>query len=342
MPTLRLPALLLLLAACDFPLPRSDEPGAKLPSTLTPAPVGEAVNEGARVGGFLWDLEAYAYRFLTCAQPCELPPITVPGTPLFDWSQVKGAQVHLFDPASATPRYAAEAATGANGTFRVEHVETRVGPPYFPLLTAAGAAQAVNQGPPGLPPGKFLPTLSLRPVATGNSYECLMVSSLAASDAGVVEAVAKYLTAQGTVTTAADLVDPAKTGGLALWFLYMPGPSSLRVPAFGTAVKASAGQVLPINWAPPGVGPAPLQSARGFFVDAAAPVSAMGITAVVLPPGPPAPVQFTAQDSATDMGRPWAFPPLPAMVVPPGVVSVGELPGLLPGGDAPPSWLCLQ
>jgi len=184
--------------------------------------------------------------------------------------------------------------------------------------------------------------MDLKPIATRFNY-CMGQPAALLGDTGILEAVAKHLTLTGTDTTVTDLSSPARFGGVVVWWMLQPSGAGVHVPAFGTSIEANVGQVLNVNWAPPGALPPDVQSERGFFVDAEAPVSGMGIVVTLLPAkaGPPAPVQFTAIDPVTDaeQGRPWAFPPLGPITVGPGI-SFGELPAIA-GGSAPPEWVCL-
>jgi hypothetical protein len=222
-------------------------------------------------------------------------------------------------------------------------------PPFF-------AVSVVPQGLPGfdggLPTATYLPTLTAKPIATGKTTLCLDQAAGAVSDSGPLDAVAKFLTKTGTPTTIADLTNPMKTAGVAVWWLWLPGPGALRVPAFGAQMTADIGTTYQISWLPPGTLPPFLniQSARGYFVNAGppgpmGPPPAPGLFVTVLPPlmGLPPAVTFTASDPVMDstQGRPITFPPLPPSQIPPGMITFGELQGLSPGAGAPPDWVCL-
>jgi hypothetical protein len=323
--------VLALGVGCSFELPvRGVDGGIEaIPSTrFAAAPVPTSV-----VSGFVWSPEAFWLALANCGLSCPIPPLTMPGIPLFEGATVAHAQVKLFDPLTGSATLAAPE-TGTNGVFSMTGVPSR-DVPFFPSAVTPPPAAPTDGGVPGL---EYLPTLTLRPVSTQWS-QCLNISTLQISTTGILDAVAQH---QGL--TVNDLIDPTKVGGVAVWWLFIPPAGALHVPAGETRMTSSAGTVLHINWAPPGLGP-PQQSPLGFFVSGTD-TSDLGLAVVLFPPltGPPSPVSFTPVDPVTDVtqGRPWSFPPLPPMVIPPGTISFGELGGLTPGATgAPPLWLCL-
>lgn len=318
---------------------------------------------GATIQGYTWDPEAFFWGLATCPpnpEQCPYPPITIPKSPLFPRTVVRGAAVGLFDPTQPMQTmplpFRAASPTGDSGGWQVAGVPTRPEPPFF-AVAAVGDGGGLVQAPvpslPEIPPAHYFPTQTLKPIATGATTFCLDQATGLIGDAGVLDAVARYLTSTGTPVSAADFIDPAKYGGVAVWWLFQSGPPVLRVPAFGASVTADQGRSFTIHWLAPGTGPAEvtaIQSPRGFFVDAAGgsgPGLDVAVTVVLLPPveGPPAMVGFTPTDPVSDatQGRPFSFPPLPpAMPIAPGIVSWGELQALTPNSPPPPEFVCVD
>ncbi len=306
------------------------------------------------VTGFVWDPEAFWFTLASCGQTCPIPPIRIPGVPIFDRSLVNGTAVALFDPVTAQATLTAAKPTGTDGAFELLGVPSRPGPPFLAFATRTGpeSTALTPAGPPTLTPvpaAAYLPTLTMKPIFT-RTTNCIGQGAALVSDKGALEAVAKYLSQQGSATTVADLINPARFGGVAVLWAYRAAGPPVRVPAFGVKVTTSGGTLLPINWAPPGAPLPPpllaLQSHRGFFVDTSAPQAPLGLAVLLLPPlqGPPSPTQLAVVDPVNNAadGRPWAFPPLPPMVIAPGLISFIELPGLQPGSPPPPEWVCLN
>lgn len=320
-----------------------------------PGPPGEVSIYGetggtnvANVAGFAWDPEAYWLSMAACGTSCPIPPITVPGIPIFDSSLVKGAIVNIFDPLNPPMPAGTAPPTPAEGTWFLQGLPSRADVPFFTFTvhdpSAGTPALRITPPLPPVPPAAYLPTLSVRPIVTRYT-SCYGISADLISDKGIVQAVAKYLTSKGQSTTVPQLLDPTRFGGVVVFWNYVPGIPPLRVPAFGTDMQASVGRVLRLDWAPPGALPAAIQSDRGFFVDDTAPVSGMGLTVTLLPPSPsPAPteVRFTAVDPQTGGDHPYLFPPLPPIPVSPGFITFGQLPGIQLGSPPPPNWVCLN
>lgn len=321
-------------AGCEEELPDSLDAGVFL---------DEAAG-AATVQGFVWDAEAYWLAFAGCGMNCQLPPLLLPFSPLYQAAAVPRAAVALFDPTQAMNPSAFPSAanlTGPDGGWFITGVPLRPAPPFFPFV---GAVQNGVDG--GTPPVNYLPTMTLKPISTANATLCLSQGANVVSDVGVLEAVAIARTLGGMPTTVGDLLDPTKTGGVVVWWLWMPGAGQLRVPAFGVSTSADIGTTYQIGWAPPGAIPAPIQAKRGFYVSTMpGDMGALPISVTVLPPltGPPPAVTFTQTDhvSAPDGSRPFTFPSLGALQVGPGVVTFGELQASTPGQGAPPSWVCL-
>ena len=302
------------------------------------------------VSGFVWDPEAFMYSFFMCNPPppappsCFAPPVAVPGLPDFDLSVVSGAGAGLFDPLQPGTPVLASALTPVDGSWALTGVTTRSDVPFFPIASPpADATTALPSGPPGYPtapPAKnYFQSITFQPIDT-QFTQCLSQADFLASDSGILQAVANYLTGNGTPTTAADFVDPTKWGGAAVVWLTQGG---VYVPAFGAMVQADQGTMYYIGWAPPGVLPPALgQSDRGFYVDhvggdAHAP---MGLAVLLLSTPSATGVNFTFSDDQTGDGHPWAFPPFPTLPIPPGMVSFLNPPVLMPG-PPPPPFVCL-
>jgi hypothetical protein len=320
---------------------------------FTDTPDSGQFSDGAvavtHVSGYVWDAEAYWLALANCAPPgemCQLPPIVLPGTPLYAQAAVPNAIIGLFDPLQPMQLmplpFMAVDPTGFDGGWHIENVTRRPNPPFLPVVGA------VLPKPSPLPTDPtYLTTMTLKPIAT-NGVQCLSQAAGVVSDSGALEAVAKAMTLGGTTTTVADLLDPTKTGGVVVWWLWMPGPPVLRVPAFGATMQADMGTTFTIAWLPPGLLPPAVQSKRGFFVTSgpAGPADPPrpGLSVTVLPPlmGPPPMIQFTPMDPVTDeaSGRPFSFPPLPPMQLGPGIATFGELQGATPG-QIPPPFICL-
>ncbi|NOK17075.1 hypothetical protein [Corallococcus carmarthensis] len=349
----------LLNAGCS----ESSTPAA---STFTPLPTYENREpEGliSRLSGFTVDPEAYFINLANCAPPpaqCALPPLYAEFSPLLQRSVVRGALVTLQDtvPDPATgmpPAPGAPVPSDAQGLWTLPKVPTRKGAPFFVL--SVGQGTLANDVPPpflpNVPEGNYLPTLTIRPVVPGHSA-CVGLEALQVSDKGILEAVAKYLTATGgTAVTVANLLDPARFGGVTIFWLYRPGFPVFRVPAANTTVEATSGRVFNIEWAPVGALPpplAPFQSTRGFFIPPGppAPNSSLGLVAIVHPPlmGPPGTVTYTAKDATTSTAdnRPWslmplALPQIPGLVTFAGLQMSPAVPSATP--SIPPPSTCL-
>jgi hypothetical protein len=330
--------------------------GAACSDTVDPPDMSPYADGGVAettVSGYSWDPEAFWYGFATCGgQNCPYPPLQQIGNPTMERALVAGSQVALFDPAVDRPAYSATAVTDNKGGWQVNHVPSRADPPFLALGIPLTGAGLMNAGPPELPPipkGNYFSTIQLKPIITLSTI-CINQPSSMASDVGVLQAVAKYLNAMGDPrSTAKDLVDPTKTGGIAVWWLWQPGPVILRLPAFGAVMSASVGQRLIIDWAPPSAPLPPevkaIQSERGFFVNPTATVSPMGLYVFLYPAGTtPVMVQFTASDPTVDPDhhRPWQFPKLPpTIVIAPTLVASGDLPADEEGAPEPPFFACL-
>lgn len=331
-----LTALVLLLGAgcqnqSDVPAESSFIPRPNYISLQTAGPLVQTT----RITGYAWDPEAWLLSVLDCLQKCQppippLPPILIGNNPLFLRSVVGGTQVSMVDlDGSGDPAaVAAPVAADPIGIWVQPAVPSREKRPYYPAaLTGGGALLDPDPFPvpilAPIPRANYLKTVSLQPVLT-EWVDCLAAGVPMASDKGILEAVAKYLSAKGTATTVADLTNPARYSGVTILWNFSPGLPSARLPAFGTTVEPSAGQPFNINWAPPGAVPPAIQSTRGFFVDDSIPVSAMGIVVVLVPGGASAPsmVTYSVKDPVTDAaaGRPYQYRQIRARPLP-GVIA---------------------
>ncbi|RKH14457.1 hypothetical protein D7Y13_16045 [Corallococcus praedator] len=348
------------------------ESGTPASSTFVPRPVyvnREPAGLTTRLTGFTVDPEAYFINLATCSElygpvvngrkQCPLPPLYAEFSPLFQRSTVRNSLVTVLDTVPdftkqppAPPAPPPPVMASAAGLWTIEKVPTRPWPKvppadpatYVPpiyLMLSLGEGALANDAPtpfplPPVPVGNYVPTAAARPVVTGHSA-CVGLEAIQVSDKGILEAVAKYLSTEGTAVTVQDLLNPARYAGVTVFWLYRPGFPVFRVPADNTTVTASAGRVFQVEWAPPGALPpplAPFQSTRGFFIAPtppgapAATVSSVGIVAIVHPPlmGPPVPVVYTVKDPTTSTveNRPWKTDPI---VLPPtpGVVTFAGL-----------------
>lgn len=315
---------------------------------------GPTVDAGTSVNGFVWDPEAFFFTVATCGPGCPFPPVRAPGTPPLKRSLVAGAKVSLFDPVQKKPAYSAPDLTGANGLWFMTGIPSRAMPPFFAFTVEAqpppppdGGAPMMGPPLPPIPPATYLPTFTLRPIATLWTF-CEGQAAALIGDSGILEAVANYLTNAGTPTTVADFIDPTKYGGVVVIWNFQLGSPVLRAPAGGTTLAASMGQVLMIDWAPPGLPSLPppvlaIQSQRGFYVSSN-PTSNIGVSVTTLPPvmGPPPMVTFTPSDPVTDptKNRPFNYAPVTAPV-PSKVITFGERLAIFPNAPAPPQFQCV-
>ncbi len=332
---------LTLGAACNT------DPSVPEESNFIPKPeeyVSVDVVPTTRISGLAWDPEAFFMSLVNCGDECPFPPLLNDGIPLYMMAAVGGGSVTAFDPVAVAPAVPPET-TDPVGMWVLPKVPSRVGAPFFMLAQPQGALPTESiAGLPPIPPADYLPTLTMRPISTVHS-SCSSQEVLLASKKGILEAVAKHKTVVENVpTTVDDLVNPAKYYATTVFWLFHAGNGGLRVPASGTAVEASEGQVYLVDWAPPFVPPAELRSERGFMVttDAASP---MGITVVLVPntgAPPPELIHYNIVDTVTSESarRPWFFPPIEAPIAP-GVIAYAGFqmqyqPSELPGYEIPP------
>lgn len=309
------------------------------------------------VTGFAFDPEAYLMNLVACGGgACPLTPLLLDISPLYLNSVVRSGPVTLLDAATGGPAVP-PGLSDASGTWALPKVRSR---PDVLLPLAVGEGAQLNSGIPSpvpladVPPGRYLPTVTLRPVAPTHP-QCLAVEAVHTSDNGILEAVAKYLTAvEGVPTSVPDFINPARYSGVNTFWLYIPGFAFLRAPIApptpstppanplalpNVTVKIISGPTSPasrvfnIQWAPkddPRLPPEvrALQSARGFFVLPGLESSNLGIV-VILHSTSTAPgtlAVYQVEDKVTDNAalRPYKFSALPAPVIP-GLVTAASL-----------------
>ncbi|HEX8698549.1 MAG TPA: hypothetical protein VF815_06920 [Myxococcaceae bacterium] len=332
-------------------------------STVVPRPVFLAANQvelTTRVSGLAFDPEAFWVNVANCGRTCPIPPFLSEAMPHYLRSAVRNAGVLTFDVAQQQPGpIGAPAISDAQGLWVHPSIPARYNPPYFMLATGSGAMPDPSEplGPPApaVPATTYLPTLNERPIVTGQNGTCVSQEVAHIGKNGILEAVAKHLTATGTNTTVDDLVNPSRYWTTKVFWFYAAGNPALRVPANGIALEVNVTggphQTFVIDWAPAGVLPPFLnQSTRGFYVTNA-PVSPMGIYVVLVPVlqgPPPSSLLFLAKDTVTNAAtfRPWTFPPIPSSIGPGAVSFIGaqmQFPPnpLRPGAGVPPPHLCL-
>lgn len=332
---LRLPALALCLvfAGCEFPSGGGTDAGtASLFVDAGPS------TDTTDINGFSWDPEVMTWYWGFFGGPdSPAPAYLSPLTPLFGLSEVSGVEVLIIDPTTGQP-VASSPDTSAvdGGTWFVPGVPSSSPAPYLALGTGgAYTPHGETYGIPDPPPTNYLPTLTLRPIATTYS-QCSAQQAVMVGDNGILQAVALKLG-----ITVSALFD--NYGGVFVWELYQPNPANpLDVtPADGVTVTASAGTVFNLDWAPPFDGD-PMRSERGYIVvdDTKSPI---GVSVVLVPYDVTDPVTFQPTDPITqaelDSGgsarlRPWEYFPVTIPSVP-GTVEFAPVP--LFGQDPAPS-----
>jgi hypothetical protein len=338
-------AVSLVGAGCEQSAPPPESEVFPTPQYVTQEPEGPMT----RITGYAWDPEAYLLSLFGCGGPaCPLPPILLDNSPLVLRSMVVGASVTVLDTQDGREAVP-PGLSDMTGTWVLPKVPSREAPAYLVRAAGQGTLAEVPFPLPPLPPGNYLPTVTQRPVYTRHSL-CAAIEANHLSDKGILEALAKYLTDKGTPTTPADLIDPQRYAGVVIFWLYNPGFPYWRLPATspldvtgGTGIKLKVegpGQVLTVDWAPPGALPppvAPLQSTRGFVVFEFASESKTGLTAVLYPAGSnPGEVTYEVKDTITDplQLRPWTHPDVKATPRP-GVITFVPI-QLYFNGETPP------
>jgi hypothetical protein len=329
---LRFPALLgacLLAMGCE-------EPATQAPSSFIPEVQyvpADSVSLHTRISGVAWDPEAYFIYLTECGPTCPMPPFLSEGIPLYQRAAIRDAAISAFDPLTQTTTGAAVTTDGV-GIWTLPQVPSRSTAPYFVVSAAQGTIPTEQIGPPlaVVPPTQYVRTLTLRPLSTvGGS--CLSQEAIHIGSTGVLEAVAKYLTANGKPTLVEDLLDPTRYHSVTVLGLFHGGNGANRAPADLTSVEVSVGQVYHIDWATPGTSPAERRSARGFIVTES-PTTPVGFAVVLVPATLPRPAQITykVKDTKQDAvaRRPWVYPPISAPPQPGLVTFIGAQMGYQP------------
>lgn len=309
-------------------------------SNIVPRPVFLAADKApvvTRVSGVAYDPEAFFINLANCGAGCPIPPFLSEGIPHYLRAAVRGANVLAFDVAAAQPGpIGAPAVADSRGVWMLPTVPGRYNVPFFTFSTGVGALPDPSEplGPPTplVPATQYLPTLTLRPILTGQNGTCVSQEAAHIGKNGILEAVARHLTANGTPTTVDDLVNPAKYWGTNVFWFYAAGNAIVRAPTDGLAlevnIEGGTHQRFTLDWAPPGVLPPALnQSTRGFYVTNAQ-LSPLSIYVVLLPNTggpPPSSVGFLVKDTKTSASaqRPWHFPPIPGGIGPGAVTYIG-------------------
>jgi hypothetical protein len=340
-----------------------EKSAAPAESNVVPRPVfmpAEQVQPTTRVSGVAYDPEAFFINLANCGgRSCPIPPFLSEGIPLYLRSAVRGAQVLAFDVEQAQPGPVPgpPAAADGAGIWVLPNVPARFTTPFFTLATGAGVmpdpSEAIGPPLPPVAPTEYLPTLTLRPIFTGPSGTCVGQEAAHIGKNGILEAVAKHLSATGPATTVGDLINPQRFWGTNVFWFYEAGNPVVRGPADGISlevdIKGGPHRQLAIDWAPPGVLPPFLnQSTRGFYVTNAS-ISPLGVYVVLLPVQgpPPTEIKYLIKDTLTRAQalRPWQFPPLPGGIGP-GVVSFTGIQMQYPINPlnpppVPPPYICL-
>ncbi|MFL5355006.1 hypothetical protein [Archangium sp.] len=265
------------------------------------------------------------------------PPMLFNGMPYFELSSVSGANVYLASGTHQTER----SATNERGVWQVFNVPTTETDAY--LMHTEPLASGVHLGagvpfpsPVELPESHYVATTTLRPIVPSVPLCQYQVATLV-SDTGALAALANARTSAGTPTTVDDLLNPGKTGGVVLAWVYAPSflADWFQFPADSIAAEPSMGQLYSLDWAPPGVG-GPDQSPMGYIASEGG-VSPLGYYAVVLPPGASGELTVQFADTTPEGGEPGPFGPRPYFIPP---LSAPIQPGVsmarvfsFPGGD---------
>jgi hypothetical protein len=267
------------------------------------------------VVGFLFDKEAFFFSAATC--PSCGGFVARGDGPNLQRSLIQDGAIKVHDTQSLSAVATSRAPTDEKGTWRstpfTASQQARV------LVSSGGVGKRVA-GPtvnaPAIPLGGYLPTASMRALIAHHGF-CLSMDSVQLSDIGVLESVAKMLTAEGTPTTPQDLVSGDRFAAVVVLALYQQDADPLqRRPAKDLSVEVQGGRVLQINFAPPSANlPAEakaVQSKLGFFVDASANASTQAGLAVVVVPrtSSEGKVKLRVKDPVQNQltHRPWAHP----------------------------------
>jgi hypothetical protein len=274
------------------------------------------------------------------------------GLPLYLRSAVTKTALTPLDLLAGAPLTALETTSDPTGFWLMPKVPSRVNPPFY--IFAAGQGELTPQAfspPPQIPPTQYLPTVTARPINTLYST-CTGMEAMLIGNTGVLEATAKYLTITGRPTVVSDFLDPTRYHSVTVIGMYHAGNGAVRAPADGISLEGTSGsgvEIFYIDWAPPGVPPDTLRSARGYIVTDA-PTSPVGFAVVLSRATSPIPdkITYKFKDTKTDAvaRRPWQFPtiaepPHPGIVTFIGAQMRYQNPTLPLYSLGIPFWLCL-
>jgi hypothetical protein len=324
-----------------------------VPEPELPPPASPYTNLPGRtstLSGVVYDPEAFFFLLANWPSDPEhpendAPPALYDGVPFLMYSSVPEANISVLAPDNSVGGSTVGSFTGSWQLSGVPSSNTvaysaRATPPERGVVL--GEAYMDPEAPPPpvtAPAGTYYPTTTLRPIVPHSTLCQLQVATMV-GDAGALQAVANSLTDMGTPTTVADLMNPAKTAGVALLWVYAPSYELdiFTIPAEGIAAETNMGKLFAIEWAPPEEG-IPGQSPMGYMAIPEPAMSSLGYYAVVLPPksavtGPLA-VSFidTVTSDEGDFPRPWVIPPVVEDIR--EGVSFGRV-FSFPGGEPPP------
>jgi len=299
------------------------ETGIKAPND---SPFVDGGTDTTALSGYAWDPELSFIYLRTCeGSPDECSPALVPHSGVLSVALLKNATVRVLDGATGLEQDTAPTPTDDKGLFFIPKVVSRASPVYLSSTGGAPAPSEVSLPFP-LATATYQRTVNLRPILMDYSL-CANLQAVRASDTGVLQAVAKYLTLHGKPTAVADFINPAKYRGVAVWWLLVPQVSFFDVPVDSSTVHASRGVTLNLGWKAPGQGPAGLQSERGFYV-VDSPFSDLGLSVTLLPTPTTttSTVTFTPEDAVSnaDEGRPYHVEPF-SVTLPSGMVAYTPL-----------------
>ncbi|GEN13030.1 hypothetical protein SAMN05443572_1137 [Myxococcus fulvus] len=319
----------------------SDAPVNIPPDT---APVVDLPARSTNISGVLYDPEAFLVAFMTV--PEEDAEGALPGVfegPYTFLSAIMGGQVSLSSPEGGGALVSAPSDFG--GTWSVVGAPSGETTAYLASATPPeGPVEPNPDFPVPMPTTTYFPTTYVRPILASVT-QCYGQAAVLVGNTGALDAVSQAMTEAGTPTTPADLLDPTKTGGVALLFVHdMSFLADLFQTPVSSIAEASAGRIFPLDWAPVEEAPLPGQSPMGFMVLPGS-ESFLGYFALVLPPNATEPVTVNLVDTFVPEPEPDPeAPPRPYLIPPviveprPGEVSVyrafGQIP--MPPGEEPP------
>jgi hypothetical protein len=278
------------------------------------------------VSGIVYDPEAFYYAFVTFpAPPDQLPPPALfLGIPYLLRTTPMEAQVSMLSGTSV----ASQTVSAPNGVWEVGDLPVGSDTVYQVQAKPPAAGVSFFDNPEVFPPEAFppiplvdyYPTTTVRPIVLSASACPLQVATLVGRE-GALGAVAKLLT-KTKATTVADLLNPAKYGGVLLFWVYSPSPvlDVFDQPMPGIVATASRGTVYTIGWAgsdPEVPSAAGKRTEMGYYATSSATKSPLSYFAVVLPAGSTGPVTLNFTDTVTTPDgeepgpggpRPWSIP----------------------------------